>query len=336
MRTSITSLLLSLAVASSAQEEVPGLNQPKDTECELISPVVDGLLAVPSATEFCSSLLSIPTVTVTSLAVSTLTLTSIVETLETTTLLATFTNTDETSVTGTTTLTADAVTVTDTTTTTVDSCRPKVGTVIVTVTAEPPVKRDYAHTLSSSSTSCTASKKSTSTHGGIPIIRSVERGSSFVLRISNNFFLRILDNFSDALVRLLESSGVSVPNIFERRGSVFHSSFERRGVIFHSKFKHCRRSIFNDFKCCGNVVHLVFGHYRAIYNRTVKCYGVIFNTRTYPDPNTLPIRSLRSPTIRVRTSIRSLLLPLSRNPHRHRSGQQHRYGGQRVHNHYHH
>ncbi|CAN9357399.1 unnamed protein product [Alternaria alternata] len=114
MRTSIASLLLSLAVASSAQEEVPGLNQPKDTECELISPVVDGLLAVPSATEFCSSLLSIPTVTVTSLAVSTLTVTSIVETLETTTLLATFTNTDETSVTGTTTLTADAVTVTDT------------------------------------------------------------------------------------------------------------------------------------------------------------------------------------------------------------------------------
>ncbi|CAN9383894.1 unnamed protein product [Alternaria alternata] len=287
MRTSITSLLLSLAVASSAQEEVPGLNQPKDTECELISPVIDGLLAVPSATEFCSSLLSIPTVTVTSLAVSTLTLTSIVETLETTTLLATFTNTDETSVTGTTTLTADAVTVTDTTTTTVDSCRPKVGTVIVTVTAEPPIKREYAHTL-------------------------------------------------NALVRLFESSGVSVPNIFEHRGSVFHSSFERRGVIFHSKFKHCRRSIFNDFKCCGNVVHLVFGHYRAIYNRTVKCYGVIFNTRTYPDPNTLPIRSLRSPTIRVRTSIRSLLLPLSRNPHRHRSGQQHRYGGQRVHNHYHH
>ena len=114
MRTSITSLLLSLAVASSAQEEVPGLNQPKDTECELISPVVDGLLAVPSATEFCSSLLTIPTVTVTSLAVETLTLTSIVETLETTTLLSTFTNTDETAVTGTTTLTADAVTVTDT------------------------------------------------------------------------------------------------------------------------------------------------------------------------------------------------------------------------------
>ncbi|CAN9370916.1 unnamed protein product [Alternaria sp. RS040] len=267
MRTSITSLLLPLAVASSAQEEIPGLNQPKDTECELIAPVVDGLLAVPSATEFCSSLLSIPTVTVTSLAVETLTLTSIVETLETTTLLSTFTNTDETSVTGTTTLTADAVIVTDTTTTTVDGCAPKVGTVIVTVTADPILKRDYAHTL-------------------------------------------------NALVRLFESSGVGVPNIFERHG-----------VIFHRKFK-----------CCGNVVHLVFSHYRAIYDRIVKCYGVIFNTRIYPDPypdpNTLPIRSLRSPTIRVRTSIRSLLLPLSRNPHRHRSGQQHCYGGQRVHNHY--
>ncbi|KAL1796064.1 hypothetical protein ACET3X_006288 [Alternaria dauci] len=129
MRTSITSLLLSLAVASSAQEEIPGLNQPKDTECELVSPVVDGLHAVPTAAEFCSSLLSIPTVTVTSVAVSTSTLTSVVETLETTTLLSTFTNTDETSVTGTTTLTADAVTVTDTVTSTVDLCAPKVGTV---------------------------------------------------------------------------------------------------------------------------------------------------------------------------------------------------------------
>jgi UDP-N-acetylmuramyl tripeptide synthase len=115
MRTSITSLLLSLAVASSAQDDVPGTNELKDSECKLISPLVDELRSVPSAAEFCSSLLSIPTVTVTSTAMSTSTLTSVAEALETNTLTETLTNTEETTVTGTTTLTVDAVTVTTTT-----------------------------------------------------------------------------------------------------------------------------------------------------------------------------------------------------------------------------
>ncbi|KAI4620705.1 uncharacterized protein J4E87_007032 [Alternaria ethzedia] len=117
MRKSITTLLLSLAVASSAQEEIPGLTDVKDSECQLISPLIDELRAVPTAAEFCSSLLAIPTVTVTSSAISTSTVISTTDTLETTTLTESFTNTDETTVTGTTTLTADAVLVTITTTT---------------------------------------------------------------------------------------------------------------------------------------------------------------------------------------------------------------------------
>ncbi|KAI4608358.1 hypothetical protein J4E83_009161 [Alternaria metachromatica] len=63
MRNSITSLLLSLAIASSAQEEIPGLTDIKDSECQLILPLVDELRAVPTAAEFCSSLLAIPIVT---------------------------------------------------------------------------------------------------------------------------------------------------------------------------------------------------------------------------------------------------------------------------------
>jgi hypothetical protein len=113
MRASVTSLLLSLAVASSAQELVP-VDEAKDSECQLVAPIVDELRTVPFASEFCSEFLGIPTITVTSTDVSTLTLTSIVETLETITSTAVFTNTDETTVTGTTTFTADAVTETNT------------------------------------------------------------------------------------------------------------------------------------------------------------------------------------------------------------------------------